>query len=246
MIKVLIIDDEKASRLLLKAKLERNFNDINVMGLAKSAQEGRSFLEENSPDLIFLDVSMPKESGFDFLESLTEINFEVIFVTGYDQYAIQAIEKNAMGYVLKPISDEKIVHATYKAVQKINGKNQQLKDKELLSNLISNKTLTNKIAIPFENEVRFVPVSEILFCKGEDGYTKIICKKESLTSSYSIGNFSNLLKMHNFYAPHKSYLINLDYIVQYKKDGTIMLEGNHSVPVSARKKKDFLELLKNS
>ena len=238
-----IIDDERASRLLLKSKLEKLFPQIDIVGMADSAASGRELLARNNVDLLFLDISMPNETGFEFLEKIESPDFEVIFVTGYNEYAIDAINLCAIGYVMKPISDKQILQSTNNALLRIKEKNQFLRNQQLIDNISSKHDSKKKIGIPFENEIIFIKLETILYCKGEGGYTTIICNEKTYTSSYSIGTFKTLLGKYNFFSTHKSYIINLDHISMYRKEGLVVIDDEHQVPVSTRRKKEFLELI---
>jgi len=242
-VKAIIVDDERASRLLLKSKLEKLFPEINIVGMADSANAGRELLDKHEIDLLFLDISMPNETGFEFLEKIDAPCFEVIFVTGYDEYAIDAINLCAIGYVMKPISDADILTATNNALSRIKEKNQLSRNIQLLDNLAKNNSSSQKIGVPFENEIIFLKIDDILYCKGEAGYTNIVCKKKNYTSSYSIGTFNSLLEKFNFFSTHKSYIVNLTHISSYKKEGTVILDEVHTIPVSTRRKKQFLQAM---
>jgi two-component system LytT family response regulator len=242
-VKAVIIDDERASRLLLESKLSRLLPNIEIVGIADSADAGRALLLRESVDLVYLDISMPKETGFEFLEKIPNPSFEVIFVTGYNEYAIDAINLCAIGYVMKPISDEDILKATLNAFKRVEEKNQLLRNKQLLQNIALKNDSSKKIAVPFENEIIFLDLNNILYCKGKGGYTNIVCKDKNFMSSYSIGTFNSLLDKYDFFSTHKSYIVNLAYISSYKKEGIVVLSDEYEVPVSNRRKKDFLEAL---
>lgn len=244
MIRAIIIDDEEHARATLKGKLETYCSNIEVVGLASGAAEGLDLILQLSPDLIFLDIAMPKESGFDLLRQLPNVNFEIIFVTGFDSYAIDAITFCAIGYILKPIQKEKLIQAVHNAVARIESKQENIRNKELLNNISNPGDKQNKIGIPTIDGLEFVRIKDIIRCEGMQKLTKIyIWNSKPLVSSYNIGEYIHLLQPYGFFATHKSHLINLDYINKYHKDGTIFMEDQSAVPVSKRRRAEFLQQL---
>ncbi len=243
-INVLIIDDEVAAREMLKAKLTTYCTGINILGTANSAQEAFEIILKDNPDLIFLDIAMPRESGFDLLKRLPHLNFEIIFVTGFDSYAIDAIDFCAIGYVLKPIQNDDLIKAVENARQRIVQKKENERNKVLLNNILNPGKRNNKIGIPTMEGLEFVEAGNIIRCEGLQKCTRIVTRDEKdIISSYNIGEFIRLLEPYGFFATHKSHLINLTTIKKYNKEGTVVLDDGSAVPVSKRRKADFLKLL---
>ena len=243
-IRTLIVDDEEHARLTLKGKIENYCPELKVIGMAENAAAAYEFIMKEQPELVFLDVAMPRESGFDLLKKLPEVNFELIFVTGFDTYAIDAITFCAIGYVLKPIQKESLLQAVHNAKAKILSKQDNQRNKELLSNISNPGSKRNKIGIPTSEGLEFVRTEDIIRCEGVQKCTRIYIKgAKNILSSYNIGEYIRLLEPYGFFATHKSHLINLDYIKKYQKDGNAYLEDGSAVPVSKRRRSQFLEQL---
>ncbi len=243
-VSAVLIDDEDKALQVLKQKLATYCPQIEVKGVASSSVEGYELINSLKPQLVFLDVAMPEESGFDLLKRLPQLDFEIIFVTGFNNYALDAIRFSAIGYILKPVENEDLIAVVQKAVQRITEKLDSERNRRLLENLLNPGHVRNRIGIPTEAGLEFVPTDEIVRCEGFQKYTKvhILGRKETL-SSYNIGEFRKLLENYGFFAIHKSHLINMLHIKRYDKEGTVFMVDGSPVPVSRRKKQEFLELL---
>jgi len=243
-ISTLIVDDEEHARLTLKGKVETYCPNLEIIGLAEDADQAYQLILKHEPELVFLDVAMPRKSGFDLLKSLPEVNFEVIFVTGFDSYAIDAISFCAIGYILKPIQKETLINAVHHARERILGRQENIRNRELLQNISNPGNKSNKIGIPTSDGLEFVRTEAIVRCEGIQKCTRIyIDDGQSIVSSYNIGEYIRLLEPYGFFATHKSHLINLDFIKKYQKDGNAYLEDGSVVPVSKRRRTSFLEQL---
>lgn len=244
MIRAVLIDDEAKAVEVLKQKLGTYCPAIQIVGTAHSAAEGYDLITAIHPQLVFLDVAMPKENGFDLLRKLPNLNFELIFVTGFDSYALDAIKFCAIGYILKPIENEELIMATNKAISRIMEKMNQERNQQFLQNLLNPGNVQNRIGIPTETGLEFIPTEKIIRCEGYQKYTKVIAlETKEILSSYNIGEFRKLLESYGFYSPHKSHLINLQHIKRYDKDGIVTMSDNSHVPVSRRKKQEFMDKL---
>lgn len=244
-IKTIIIDDETKAIAILKNKIERFCPELEIVATIEKPQDAFDIINELRPDLIFIDIAMPGMSGFDLLQQFTTPNFEIIFATAFDQYALDAIKHCAIGYLVKPIDNEDLVEAVNNAQRNINDKNALEKNKLLIENLGIQKFQKKKIVIPSTEGLEFVKVKNITHFEGVDGYTKIhFTKDKPILSSHSIGHFKKLLDLKDFYHIHKSYIINMSYVERYLNDGYVVLQGNTSVPVSRAKRADFLNCLK--
>lgn len=223
--------------------LEEFCPHVNVIATAESAAVAIPLITSLQPDLLFLDVMMPDATGFDLLKQLPNLDIEVIFVTSYDRFALDAIKFCAIGYVLKPIRESELIAAVNQAQVKINEKKENLRNKQLLQNLINPSSPNNKIGIPTSRGLEFMEAGSIVRCEGVQRCTKVINKDSSIISSYNLGEFRKLLETYNFYAPHKSHLINLDHIIRYDKEGFIQMSDNEQIPVSRRRRQEFLEMM---
>ena len=244
MIRAVLVDDEQKALEVLKHKLGTYCPQIEIIGTAKTAAEAYNLITSAHPQLVFMDVAMPNENGFDLLRRLPRLDFELIFVTGFDSYAIDAIKFCAIGYVLKPIENEDLIEAVENAMSRIKEKVNQERNQQFLENLLNPGQAQNRIGIPTEAGLEFIPTEEIVRCEGFQKYTKVIARdRKQILSSYNIGEFRKLLERYGFYAPHKSHLINLQHILRYDKEGTVTMSDDSHVPVSRRKKQEFMEKL---
>ncbi len=243
-IKTIIVDDEQLPRLLLSEKVLNMFPELEVVGEANNAETAESLIREKNPELVFLDIAMPGESGFDLIKKFPRPEFEVIFVTGFDEYAIDAIQTCAIGYVLKPIDDEMLNNAVQNAIERIQEKKENFRIQFLLDNLMNPGSYQNRIGIPTTEGLDFISIQDILRCEGDQKYTNVyLISGEKMLSSYNIGEFKRLLEKFNFYPTHKSHLVNLNHISKYNREGTLIMVDGSSVPVAKRKKADFLKML---
>lgn len=245
-ITAVLIDDEPKALAILKNKLERKCPNVNIIGETQLPEEGLTLIKTLSPQLVFLDIAMPEMSGFDLLSKIDNPNFEIIFVTAFDDYAIDAINHCAIGYLVKPVDNQDLINAVNKAILNIEDKTALDKNKLLIENLGVQKFQKKKIVIPTQEGLEFVKIRSIIHCEGEDGYTKIHIKdRKPMLSSNSVGHFNRLLENQDFYLVHKSHLINLHHIDKYLNEGYVLLDDNHKIPVSRNRRSEFLSMLKN-
>jgi two-component system LytT family response regulator len=245
MITAIIIDDEAKGRLALREKLSAYCPLVKVLAEAGNGQEALLLIQHHKPQLIFLDIEMPRMNGFEMLNALTEKNFHVIFTTAYDQYAIKAIKYAAFDYLLKPIDIEELKAA----VEKIELKetNQTKKQAELLQQNIEHpKKQLNKLAIPTLEGLLFFDINDIIHLEANSNYTFIhFLGKPKITASKTLKEFEEILPEDIFFRTHHSHLINLNYIKRYIKGdgGQIELQNGNYVDVSRRKKEEFLKAI---
>lgn len=242
MINAIIIDDEPKIRKVIQIKLEQFCPDIKVVETASNVQEGYQKIISIKPQLIFLDISMPGASGFQLLDMFEELPFEVIFITGYNEYALDALKVSAVDYLLKPVKNEDLVLAVSKAQVRINNQQDLEMYKVLKHNVNRIGDQDAKIAISNIEGYDIIRISDIIRCEGWNKYTKIhLANGQILVSSNNIGSFKERLEPFSFYACHKSHIINKKRIKRYLKEGTIILSDDSSVPLARRRKEDFLE-----
>ena len=246
MIRAILVEDEPKALEVLKTKLNNFCPQIEVVGMAGSSEEAYELILRDKPQLLFLDIAMPRESGMDLLKRLPDLNFELIFITGFSDYALEAIQFCAIGYVVKPIENKDLLNAVANAERRIALKVQNQQNQSLLANLANPDNGDNQIVIPIMDGYEFVKVNSILRCEGIQRCTKIVLKDNSiLVSSYNLGEFVKKLKNFKFFSPHRSHLINLRYLKKYSREGHITLTNGESVPVAKRKKQEFIDLIKN-
>jgi two-component system, LytTR family, response regulator len=237
-----IIDDEAKNIKLLQNMLAMHCPSLKILATDTDAKKGLVIIEELQPQLVFLDIEMPHLSGFDFLKKLEPVNFEVIFVTAYSNYAIQAFECNATGYVTKPINSEKLVAAVNIAEKRIEEKNI---NKNLFSILEQNtrQSTPDKIPLSTSNGLVFVKLTDIMYCESSGNYTSFFLNDDKkIMVSRQLGEYERLLPEVNFIRIHDKYIINLTYIKEYIKGsgGEVILENDKEIPVATRRKEDFM------
>lgn len=241
-----IVEDEKHSRESLKNLIEEFCVDIEVVGLASSVSEAVNTISSLKPDVVFLDIELQTGTGFDVLNQLSAFNFEVIFTTAFDQYAIKAVKFSSLDYLLKPIDLEELQSAVTKARTK---KNQDIYKKQLetlMLNLKQRKPTLNKICLATSDGFEFIEINDILYCKAEGSYTKFILKNnESLLVSKHLKEYENMLLEQDFMRVHNSFLINLKEVKKYIKSdgGYIIMNNNDTVSISRSKKEDFIQVI---
>ncbi|MCE7063310.1 LytTR family DNA-binding domain-containing protein [Dyadobacter sp. CY343] len=245
MMRAIIIDDEVNNIDNLRALLEKYCPEVDILGTALNADSAEELIARISPDLLFLDIQMPEKNGFELLKSLSNYHFEVIFVTGFDQYGIQAIRFSAIDYLLKPISHTELQAAVKRAEDKIGSKKQNAQLENLMKLLIDERRTTeHRIGLSSAKETRFVKTSEIVRCLAENNYTLFFLKDgEQILVSRPMFEFDELLSGYGFLRCHHSHLVNRAFIKSLIKEdsGYLLMEGGFKVPVS-RLKKDYIRL----
>ena len=237
-LKAVIIEDESSSREILRNYLAKYCKNVDVLGEAASVREGLELLAESEPDVVFLDVEMPFGNAFDLLDQLPERSFETVFVTAYNSYALEALNNHAAYYLMKPINiDELIKSVSY--VTEIKEKENALEDRILKSKL--NKA-EGKITLPQQDGFQVLNIADILYCKADDNYTEIYLENKKLLVSKTLKYFEEALADYPFARIHKSYLVNVNEVIKYRKGkgGSVIISNGKELLVSASKKKQFL------
>jgi two-component system, LytTR family, response regulator len=245
MLKAIIVDDEKGSRDALLGMLNRYCKNVEVIDQADGYASGLDVISKNKPDVVFLDIQMPDGSGFKLIEDLGKIEFEVIFTTAYDQYAIKAIKYSALDYLLKPIVPDDLISAVEKAEQKKNSGQINQNIRILLENL-SQQNEPRKIILSTAEKMHIVDIDDIIRCESDDYYTKFFFKDgKTLLISKTLKENEELLGDKYFIRPHKSHLVNIKYIKGFLKNdgGYIVMSDGTKVPVSRRKREYIVNTL---
>jgi two-component system LytT family response regulator len=234
----IIIEDEATSREILREYLTKYCPQVKVLGEAATIKEGLQLIETNALDLVFLDVEMPFGNAFDLLEQVPDRSFETVFVTAYDQYALDALNHHAAYYLMKPISIDELQKAV-NYVGEIKEKEYILEDTVLRPKI---KNVEGKITLPQQDGFQVLNVREILYCKADDNYTEIYLTNKKILVSKTLKYFEEALIAFPFARIHKSYLVNVNEIVKYKKGkgGSVVVSNGKELLVSASKKKDLL------
>jgi two-component system LytT family response regulator len=241
----ILIDDEKNNIDNLGQLLARYCPQVTIVATAMDAADGKSAILYHKPDLVFLDIQMPEKSGFDLLRDLATYDFEVIFITAYDKYAIQAIKFSAVDYLMKPINPEELQQAVDRVVIKQKQKTQNLQLENLLQLLHQQKD-THRIALTTLKEVHFIRTMDIIRCEASNNYSFFfLANGEKLTVSKPIYEYEELLTPYGFIRSHQSHLVNMHYIKSWVKEdgGYLLLDNGDQVPVSRNKKESVMNAI---
>ncbi|MCO6497969.1 MAG: response regulator transcription factor [Chitinophagaceae bacterium] len=245
MLKAVLIDDEETSLNSLRQKIINHCPQVEIMAVCTKAGEGLKAIDELYPDLVFLDIQMPIMNGFTLLKKVKYKNFELIFVTAYDHYAIKAIKCSALDYLVKPVEVEELVKAVEKAVEKKeNYPNKRLE--LLLENALAGNNNFRRIAISSYEGLYFIKMENIVYLEASGNYTNIFTQdRKKYLSSRSLKDFEELLSSSQFIRIHNSYIINKDFVERYIRGegGQVVMEGNITLDISKRRKSDFLNAI---
>ena len=239
MIDAIIVEDELLNRNNLQQLIQKYCSEVLVVAIAESADEAIQLINKHHPQLIFLDIQMPGKDGFEMLRTFEKIDFEIIFVTAYSEYGIQAIKFSAIDYLLKPIDINDLKSAVNKAIERIKQKSENQNLQNLLHYLKYNDKADHRIAITSLKEMRLVPVTNIVRCESENSYTFFYLENgEKILSTSPILYYEELLSGYDFMRCHQSHLVNKKYVKSFiKNDGYFLLMNNNvMIPVSRQKK----------
>ncbi len=221
--KTIIIDDEEHCRTSLKRTIDQYCPQLKVVDSVSNATEARKSIYSNNPDLIFLDVEMPQEDGFELIEQLGSKTIPTIFTTAYESYALKALKKQAVDYLLKPVDEKELIAA----VNKLD---------------VPQSVATTKVALPTSQGFIFCDPEEIIRCEADGSYTKIYKVDGTILVSRNIGYIEELLNNQDFFRSHKSHLVNLLHVKEYirGRGGFAVMSDNAQIEISKRKREDFL------
>ncbi|WP_026754646.1 LytTR family DNA-binding domain-containing protein [Sediminibacter sp. Hel_I_10] len=242
-LKSIIVEDEETSREILKNYLQKYCPNVDILGEAANVDEALTLIRNNELDLVFLDVEMPYGNAFDLLDKVGDINFETVFVTAYNHYAVEALNAHASYYLMKPISIDELI----KAVDYVT--ETRIKEDALQDEVLVPKTagVHGKITIPQQDGFDVLETADILYCKADDNYTEIYLnnQKKKLVSK-TLKYFEDALTERGFARVHKSYLVNVNEITKYVKGkgGSVILSNGKEIMVSASKKSGLLSYFK--
>ncbi|MBO6830480.1 MAG: LytR/AlgR family response regulator transcription factor [Allomuricauda sp.] len=237
-LKAVIVEDEANSREILRSYLAKYCENVTLLGEGATIEEGLAQIKKHRPDLVFLDVEMPFGNAFDLLDQLPERSFETVFVTAYNQYAMDALNHHAAYYLMKPINIDELIKAV-DYVRAIKEKENALEGQVLQARSVRAE---GKITLPQQDGFQVLEVSDIYFCKADDNYTEIYLEKKKIVVSKTLKYFEDALQSYSFARIHKSYLVNVSEVVKYKKGkgGSVVLSNGKELSVSASKKADLL------
>lgn len=245
--KAIIIDDELSGREVLKKLVELNCPEVTIVNTLNSIETGLEAIRQDKPDLVFLDIQMPNASGFDLLNQLDKIDFEIIFVTAHDAYAIKAFKYSAVDYLLKPIKVSELIEAVTKAKDRLEKNHSGDNIRFMLDKVSPAKKvlLNNKILLPTLGGYNIIDIFEIAYCQSESNYTRFhFVDGKNLVVSKTLKEFESILLENHFFRIHRSYIINLNCIAKYNKGkgGEVVMKDGAILEVSREKKEEFLNL----
>ena len=244
--RAILIDDEISNLENLRALLEKHCPQVTIVATAQNVSDAVDAIEKYSPQLVFLDIQMGEQTGFDVLKLIPKRNFEVIFVTAYDNYGIQAVKFAAFDYLLKPVDIDELISAVNKAEHKLATQIQTSQLDFLLQQLKKPETNASKIALQMQSEIRYVTLSEIIRCEADNTYTYFfLANSEKILVSKSLKEYADLLRPNGFLRTHQSHLVNPKYVKSWLKEdgGVLLLTSGEKIPVSKPNKETVKQAL---
>jgi len=245
MITAVIIDDEYNNREDLKALLASNFTDnISVVGVAGSVQEGVKIINQTMPDVVLLDIRMPQEDGFSLFEKFDHINFDVVFTTAYEEYAIKAIKYAALDYLIKPVDPKDIQNFLDRYEKQKRRSSINDKIKMLFSQLDTHTGKGDLVSLPVGKEFKVIDANDIIYCKANVNYTEIFLTNGiSVLVTKTLGKVAEILDYAFFFRCHRTYLVNLNHIDSYNRiDGYIRMKNKEVIYLASRRIEDFINI----
>ena len=245
MIKAVIIDDDEQMRELNARLLQMNFPDISVVGQADSVESGIKTIVDHQPDLVLLDIEIKGGTGFNILQKIRPYSFKLIFITGFNDFAIKAFKFSAIDYILKPVNEYEFIEAVERAISQLNA---DMAD-EQYTNFIEHyekRTKSKKIMLRTAEAMHLVDISKIVYCKSDNSYTTFIMDNANdIIVSKPMKEYATLLEDYNFVRPHQSFLVNIEFISKIDKSdgGFVILQNGKEIPVSARRKQSLVATL---
>jgi two-component system LytT family response regulator len=244
-LKIFIVDDEKRARISLAHVIRLHDLNAEIYGEASSIKEAETLLKQKNPDVLLLDIKISDGSGFELLERMMPLKFKVIFITAYNQYAIQAFRYHAIHYLVKPVVPAELVNALNHARQVIQTEQENQKLRGLLKDL---KKEEGKIVLKTQEATYVLSVNEIIRCEADRNYTRFfLLNKKNILVSGGLKEYEDMLKPYKFIRPHHSHLVNPSFILRLDKKGPgmLLLKDGSEIPVSTRKHSEIVQQLKN-
>jgi len=245
-IRSVIIDDENNNIDNARALLREYCPEVEVVATAMNAADGIAVIRDHRPDLVFLDIQMPGQNGFEVLKAFSKIDFEIIFVTAYDQYGIQAIKFSALDYLLKPINIEELKKAVEKAANALHSRRASQNIAHLMEYIRMGRKDIPTIALPTQQEILYVRIDEIIRCEASNNYTNFVLEDgRTVLVCKTLKEFDELLKPYGFLRPHQSHLVNASGVRSYLREdgGLLLMKDRTKVPVARQKRESIKDAL---
>ncbi len=248
MIRTIIIDDELMAREAIGNMVNLYCPNLELVGTADGVNSGYEAIKKYWPDLVLLDIKMPDGTGFDLLQRFESISFKFIFITAYEEYAIQAFKFSALDYLLKPIDPNDLISSVEKLNESMHKEDESIKLKAFMANIQGASPELKKIVLKTAESIHLVNVKEIIRCESSSNYTLFFFDDNSkLLVSKTLKEFDELLSPYGFFRAHQSHLINLNYLDRYDKaeGGTLILKDKSSIPLAVRKREQLMKIFEN-
>ncbi len=245
LLKAILVDDEWSSLQNLQQKIREFCPDVKIVAATQKPEEALSLIQQHRPDILFLDIEMPRMSGFRLLEELNDLEADIIFTTAYNHYAIDAIRISAFDYLVKPISVEELQNAVNRLARK-HGQQVQEKLQVLRKSMQENKSQEDSIALPTRDGMEFVKIKNIVRIESNSNYSKLYFQDgHMMLVTRLLKDFEEMLLPYHFYRVHNSHLINMSYIKKYIRGegGQVVMQNGDVIDVARRKKEEFLKLI---
>lgn len=242
--KVLVIEDEFRTRNAIISIVEKIDDNISVVGWAENVEQSIKLIENKKPDLVLMDIQLADGTAFDILKAINNINFRIIFLTAYENYAIEAIKFSAFDYLLKPFTEEELTSSILKLKNTLYEDTKNESVKVLLNNLKENTN--KKIILKTNEDIHIVTISSIVRCEADSSYTHFfLYNGTEITVSKNLKKYEQELKPYHFVRVHNSHIINVDYITKFSNSngGVIELINGTTIPVSKRKKEELIKII---
>jgi two-component system LytT family response regulator len=246
MINAIIVDDEQDSIDTLKVLVDTFLDQVEIVGTATDINTAYTLIKKHEPELVFLDIEMGTDTGFDLLELFDDTNFHLVFVTAHEKFALRAIRFSALDYIVKPVSPQDLKRSVARLQRFGVPKDEVKKVKHMFTNLLTENRGHHRLSIPTLEGFEFVKIADILYCKADGSYSHIYLKnKEKLTTSKNLKYYAEILSEYGFYRIHSATLINLMYLKKFGKSvgGYVIMEDGSELSVSKSRKNGLLEVL---
>jgi two-component system LytT family response regulator len=246
--RTIIIDDEEKARKTIYNYLSLYCKEVEIVAQADNVESGYKAIVENQPELVLLDINMPDGTGFDLLKKFEKINFKLIFITAYEEYAIKAFKFSALDYLLKPVNPQELIEAVEKARKLLDSENFELSYKAFLTNYGSKVKSDKKLVLKTSESIFMIDIKDIIRCEADGSYTTFyLVDGRKILVSKNLKEYEDILTEYNFFRPHHSHLVNLNYMLSFEKrdGGTIIMKDKSFVPVATRRKEDLLNMFEN-